>query len=149
MSFDTDWLLLSLRLIFIMILYFFLYQIVRLTTRELSILAKTSESTSTTRRNAARLVLIDPAETLLRSGTGFTLEPTTLVGRHPGCTIVLDDSFVSAEHAELERTHEGWLLHDLGSTNGTFVNDQEVAGTRGIGDGDIVQFGRVTMRLVC
>lgn len=149
MSFDTDWLLLSLRLIFIVILYFFLFQIVRLTTRELSLLAKTSESASTTRRNTARLVLIDPAETLLRTGTGFPLEPTTLVGRRPDCTIVLDDSFVSAEHAELERTRDGWLLHDLGSTNGTFVNEEEVTGTRGIDDGDIVQFGRVTMRLVC
>jgi hypothetical protein len=149
MSFSTDWFLLSLRLIFIVILYFFLYQIVRLTTRELSLLAKTSESAAPARRNTARLVLIDPAETLLRSGISFALEPTTLVGRRPGCTIVLDDSFVSAEHAELERTGDGWLLHDLGSTNGTYVNDQEVSGTLSIDDGDIVQFGRVTMRLVC
>lgn len=150
-SIDTDWFLLSLRLIFIVVLYFFLYQILRLTTRELSVLASISRSdpAPATRRGTARLILIDPAETLLREGTGFPLEPSTLVGRHPDCTIMLDDSFVSAEHASIERTADGWLLRDLGSTNGTFVNDQDVIGTRGISDGDIVQFGRVTMRLVC
>jgi len=148
-SVSTDWLLLSLRLIFIVIIYFFLYQIARLTTRELLILAKTGESATPVRRSGARLVLIDPSETLLKSGTGFPLESSTLVGRRSGCTVVLDDPSVSAEHAELERTGDGWLLHDLGSTNGTFVNDEEVAGTHGIADGDIVQFGRVTMRLMC
>jgi hypothetical protein len=149
MSFSTDWLLLSLRLIFIVILYFFLYQIVRLTSRELAVLARASETSASSRRPTARLILVDPAETGLRPGTGFPLNPRTLVGRHPESTIVLDDTFVSATHAQVELASEGWLVHDLGSTNGTFVNNQQVIGVSSIGDGDIVQFGRVTLRLVC
>jgi hypothetical protein len=149
MSISTDWVLLFLRLLFVVILYFFLYQIVRLTTRELILLARDDERTPTVRRTTSRLVVIDPAETSLPVGAGFSLMPFTVVGRHPNCTIVLDDTFVSAEHAELESTAEGWLLRDLGSTNGTFVNGHMVAGTTGVEDDDIVQFGRVKLKLVC
>lgn len=149
MSISTDWVLLFLRLLFVVILYFFLFQIVRLTTRELSLLAQEEQRSPTARRASGRLVVVDPAESSLSVGAGFSLMPVTVVGRHPSCTIVLDDTFVSAEHAELEATPAGWLLHDLGSTNGTFVNGQVVAGSTGVGDDDIVQFGRVKLKLVC
>jgi hypothetical protein len=149
MSISTDWLLLFLRLVFVVVLYFFLYQIVRLTTRELAILAQQDAAPPTSRRVIGRLVVVDPAETVLPVGTGFALTALTLVGRRPGSDVVLDDSFVSAEHAELEVADLGWLLRDLGSTNGTFVNGHEVIGTTAVGDGDVVQFGRVKLKLVC
>jgi pSer/pThr/pTyr-binding forkhead associated (FHA) protein len=149
MSISTDWLLLFLRLVFVVVLYFFLYQIVRLTTRELAILAQHDATSQASRRVIGRLVVVDPAETVLPVGTGFALTTLTLVGRRPGSDIVLDDSFVSAEHAELEVADQGWLLRDLGSTNGTFVNGHEVVGTTAVGDGDVVQFGRVKLKLVC
>jgi hypothetical protein len=149
MPISTDWFLLFLRLVFVVILYFFLYQIVRLTTRELTLLAQDDVQPQPGRRAVGRLVLVDPAETQLPPGTGFPLMPVSLVGRHPDCTVVLDDSFVSGEHARLESESEYWLLRDLGSTNGTFVNEQEVIVATRVEDGDIVQFGRVKLRLVC
>jgi|SRR5215211_5714679 len=149
MSISVDWVLLFLRLLFVVVLYFFLYQIVRLTTRELAILAQQDASAQPARRVVGRLVVVDPAETILPIGTGFPLTPRTLVGRHPGSDVVLDDTFVSAEHAELEADDSGWVLRDLGSTNGTFVNGREVIGTTDIADGDVVQFGRVKLKLVC
>jgi hypothetical protein len=149
MSISTDWLLLFLRLVFVVVLYFFLYQIIRLTTRELSILAQRDDASLASRRIIGRLIVVEPAETLLPIGTGFSLTAQTRVGRRPGSDIVLDDSFVSAEHAELDAADQGWLLRDLGSTNGTFVNGHEVIGTTTVGDGDVVQFGRVKLKLVC
>jgi len=149
MSMSTDWVLLFLRLLFVAILYFFLYQVVRLTTRELVLLAREDAQPPPGRRAVGRLVVVDPAETSLPIGVGLPLMPVTLVGRHPNCTVVLDDTFVSAEHAQLEATSQGWLLRDLGSTNGTFVNGQLVVGTTDVGDDDIVQFGRVRLKLMC
>jgi DNA-binding NtrC family response regulator len=53
-------------------------------------------------------------------------ETAFLVGRAPDCNIVLNDSSVSARHASLERTPQGIRVRDLGSHNGTFVDDQRI-----------------------
>jgi hypothetical protein len=149
MSISSDWILLFLRLVFVVLLYFFLFQVVRLTTRELALLAREDSRLPASRRATGRLVVVDLAETSLPIGAAFPLMPVTVIGRRPSCTVVLDDTFVSAEHAELEVTRQGWLLRDLGSTNGTFVNGQMVIGTTDVADDDIVQFGRVRLKLMC
>jgi pSer/pThr/pTyr-binding forkhead associated (FHA) protein len=47
---------------------------------------------------------------------------TLRLGRHPSCEIVVDDLSVSRRHAELLFRDGVWVVHDLGSTNGTTVN---------------------------
>jgi HD-GYP domain-containing protein (c-di-GMP phosphodiesterase class II)/pSer/pThr/pTyr-binding forkhead associated (FHA) protein len=68
------------------------------------------------------------------------------VGRTPNLEIVLDDSSVSRRHAEVAYTDEGWVVRDLGSTNGTLVNGVRVGrtGKRLRGD-EIVQVGDVQL----
>ena len=44
------------------------------------------------------------------------------IGRAPNSDLVLDDDYVSAQHARLQKVEDGWLLQDLNSTNGTFVD---------------------------
>ena len=144
---DFDWFILLLRLLFIFLLYFFLYQIVRVTTRELVALAS-QEPASGRPRPTARLVVVDGAESDLPPGATFALEPVTRVGRHRESTIPLDEPFVSAEHAELAYDNGRWWLRDLGSTNGTFVNGNPVRVATGVRPGDIVQFGRIKLQFV-
>jgi hypothetical protein len=142
---DFDWFVLLLRLLFIFLLYFFLYQLLRVTLRELVALAAHPAAAA---RPVARLVVVDPAEADLPPGAAFVLQPRTTVGRHPDNTIVIDEPFLSVEHAELAYDRGRWWLRDLGSTNGTFVNDRPVTVVTGIRTDDIVQFGRITLRLV-
>ena len=59
-----------------------------------------------------------------------------VIGRAPDCDIVVNDPQVSARHCQLMRTEAGWLLRDLGSTNGTFVNGVRIAGTVSVRPGD-------------
>lgn len=146
---STDWLLLALRLIFVIVLYFFLYQIFRVTVRELMALAGDSPPAPRERTPIARLILVDPAESSLAVGLAFAMRPVTAIGRHPESDIVLDDSFVSVDHARLEGVGTTWQLRDLGSTNGTFVNGVRVQRPISIACGDIVQFGRVKLQMVC
>ena len=50
----------------------------------------------------------------------------TLIGRGAGCDVLLGSSDVSRHHARIQRTGGGWLAEDLGSTNGTLINDERL-----------------------
>jgi hypothetical protein len=63
------------------------------------------------------------------------------IGRDDGCDLVLHDISVSRVHARLERSGTGWLLEDLGSTNGTRLNGWRVSGQVLVLPGDHVSFG--------
>jgi hypothetical protein len=68
------------------------------------------------------------------------------IGRSSGCHLVLADDTVSRRHAEL-CAHDGrWLLRDLGSSNGTWVNGRRVIEAE-VRPGDLVQLGAYELRL--
>ncbi len=67
------------------------------------------------------------------------------LGRGSHADIPLEDSAASREHAEIEVTVDGAVLKDLGSSNGTFVNEVKLAGPRLLHDGDVIRIGRSTL----
>lgn len=68
------------------------------------------------------------------------LEPLTFIGRTPENHVRIFKPAVSRRHAQIAETDGGWLLKDLSSENGTYVNGQRIA-ERLLADGDRVQFG--------
>jgi sulfur carrier protein ThiS len=77
-----------------------------------------------------------------RTGEQFPLEKAqTTIGRTPDCDIFLDDVTVSRRHAAVSQTDSGWVLEDLGSLNGTFLNRSRIE--KGpLESGDEVQIGK-------
>jgi hypothetical protein len=73
-------------------------------------------------------------------GELFTLSPHSSIGTDPSCTVVLHDKFMSGKHAEIKAEGGVWVLKDLGSTNGTYVNDKRVE-KHELVDNDFVKFG--------
>ena len=73
-------------------------------------------------------------------GELFTLQPQTTVGTDPTCTVVLHDKFMSSKHAEIKAEGGVWVLKDLGSTNGTYVNDKRIE-KHELVDNDFIKFG--------
>jgi pSer/pThr/pTyr-binding forkhead associated (FHA) protein len=69
------------------------------------------------------------------------------IGRDPNCDLVIADISVSRRHAGLARGANGWLLTDLGSTNGTRLNGWRVRDPVPVRCGDRVSFGAVTFEL--
>ncbi|MFJ8045363.1 FHA domain-containing protein [Kitasatospora sp. NPDC096147] len=69
------------------------------------------------------------------------------IGRMTGSGLRLGDATVSRHHAELRREGDGWVLYDLGSSNGTFVNELRVAGAVVVRAGDRVRFGSLAFQL--
>lgn len=84
---------------------------------------------------------------VMPSGARVSLgEHITSVGRLPDCTITIDDGNVSREHARVQPGANGYVVVDLGSTNGTLLNGQRISGQHVLSDGDIVSFGSTHVR---
>ena len=89
------------------------------------------------------------AALILATGQRIDLtEDIVKIGRHQSCTIVFADSNVSRVHAQLQRSSTGWLVVDLGSTNGVKVNGTKISKEKSLTDGDELTFGTSTARFV-
>ena len=91
---------------------------------------------------AYKLTSVDGTKTIeLRDGRPL------VVGRAPTSDIPIIDPTISRRHAELHSTDKGFLVRDLGSSNGTFVNGSRIDTGRAA-PGDLISFGKVGFRLV-
>ena len=70
-------------------------------------------------------------------------EERITVGRLADNTLRIEDASISSHHAELVLDGSKYQLHDLGSTNGTFVNEEQVTDSVMLNHGDQVRFGRI------
>ncbi len=147
-SLSFDWFILALRLAFIALIYIFLYQVARVSIRELVALGSTARDDTSSGLSGSSTVLevVDPAESSLAIGSRLPLDHYSTVGRREDNTIVIDDAFISGAHAQLTFDHGNWWLQDLGSTNGTALNGAPVRSKVQVRPDDIVQFGRVSVR---
>lgn len=80
-------------------------------------------------------------------GTQFPLLPLTSIGRAPSNTIVLDHGYASAEHALLTRRGRQWWLEDLGSRNGTLLNETPLQEAAVVSAGDTITVGDVRLKI--
>ena len=138
-----DIFILLLRIAFVFLLYFFLFQVVRVLLRDL----RAAQPAPAPVTAYSQAVVVEAGSSGLAPGTAFPLEPVTTIGRKATNTIVLDDSFVSSEHARLFQRETGWWVEDWHSTNGTQVNGAEVGRSAPVRDGDIIGVGGVKLRL--
>jgi hypothetical protein len=90
------------------------------------------------------LVVVEPAET---AGTRHPLGDEVTVGRAAGCTVTLEDNYVSQLHARVFRKDDAVFVEDLGSTNGTYVNGQKLTGTVLVKRGDLVRIGSTVLEV--
>src|ERR1700750_2397876 len=85
------------------------------------------------------------ARLLLTSAEGSQqtaeLRPTNSLGRHPNNSIQLLDKIVSKEHCIIELRGDHFVLRDLGSLNGTFINNERVRGEAPLKHGDEIALG--------
>jgi hypothetical protein len=80
-----------------------------------------------------------------QSGELFQLKGRAIVGTAPDCDVVMKEASISGRHAEFMATGQGFRVNDLGSTNGTYVNDKRVT-TSDLIDNDNVRLGRINFK---
>src|SRR5688500_12376283 len=73
-------------------------------------------------------------------------ESTNVVGRSPTVQLVISEASVSRQHARFVVVGDNVMVEDLGSSNGTFVNDVRTEGQVQLRDGDIVRLGTVLLK---
>ncbi len=104
-----------LRLLFLALLYWFLWTVVRALIRDLRAAAR--EPTA----ELGRLAVVASPSGEPPPGASFALDAITSLGRDVNNSIVIEDDFVSATHAALTYRGRAWYVEDLGSTNGTYI----------------------------
>jgi hypothetical protein len=131
----------ALRIAFVVLIYVFFLFVARALWRDLR------AGVAGAGRPLARLFVVAAKEGRPESGSSIPLDAVNSLGRDVNNSIVIDDSFVSAEHAVLSFRGRAWYIEDRGSTNGTWLNGQRVSGLLPLGYGDEVQIGQVRLRL--
>jgi pSer/pThr/pTyr-binding forkhead associated (FHA) protein len=130
-----------LRLAFVLLIYLFLLMVVRGLWRDLR------SGVASAGQAIGRLIVIAAPEGNPPAGASFALDAVNSIGRDVNNSIVIEDTFVSADHAMLTFRGRAWFVEDRGSTNGTWVNGQRVETYLPLGFGDEIQVGQVRMRL--
>jgi pSer/pThr/pTyr-binding forkhead associated (FHA) protein len=146
----VDEALLLLKIGFLVLLYLFLWKIVRTASRDLRtpqesfVLAPQQVRKASEKRAKGRLVAVANGD---GKGRVFEIDAAAVtVGRGHANDIPLDDEFASTQHARLEARADGVWLEDVGSTNGTVVNGMRIDGPRKLSPGDVIRIGDTDFR---
>jgi len=151
--------LLLLKIGFLIVLYLFIWRIVRSAARDLRLpqesmimaphhaaAAGLGSGNGSAARERGRLVVVDSP--VLDRGDIYPLDASALtVGRGANNDVSIDgDEYASARHARFEPRRDGVYVEDVGSTNGTFVNGIRLTRERRLTRGDVVRVGETDLR---
>lgn len=140
-----EWFVLILRIVFIFLLYFFVFQVIRVMSRELRAVATVGQSGP---QPHGSLLVDRPGDSQLERGDRFQLDPVTVIGRNRRANIFVESTFVSGEHTQISWEQGNWWATDLHSTNGTFVNSRQISVPTRLNNGDRIDLGGIRFQLV-
>jgi pSer/pThr/pTyr-binding forkhead associated (FHA) protein len=137
------------------LVYFFIYRAVRSIAIDLSgRRAPTAPAKATPKPARTKAARGTKAPTSLvvhapdaRRPSSFRLSGALDIGRAESCQVRLEDTYASQHHARLSARDGSWYLEDLGSTNGTYVNDRRVQAPVEVRPGDVVKIGKTVLEL--
>jgi len=133
-----DVILALLRIIFLGLVYLFVWGVARAIGSHLGI------SVRRKRREGTKVLFVKSES---QQGVELDVTDVTVLGRSSETDVVLDDPYASEFHMRLVSSDEGIMLHDLGSTNGTYVNGRRVTAPTQLRRGDTIQVGKTVMEV--
>jgi hypothetical protein len=145
----VEQLLLALKVAFVVLLYLFVWRVIRVASKDVAVgqesmvLTPVRAKPKPSRAPAALVVSQSPQ---IPAGTRISLDRELVAGRGDGAAIQLGaDGYASQRHARFLRGEDGDLVEDLGSTNGTFVNGEQLAGGHLLKQGDVITIGQTQL----
>jgi hypothetical protein len=145
--------LLVLKIAFLVLLYLFVWRVVRTAGRDLrlpqeSFILKPALAGGAIGQAIHPGRLVVESSPVLEEGAEYTLDSAAVtIGRGPQNAVSIEgDEFASSRHARIEPRRDGVWVTDLGSTNGTFVNGVQIDRPRKLVTGDVVRTGETELR---
>ncbi len=136
--------LFALRLVGAMALLLFMALIGWLIYKDIQAVTELAEKSQ---EGFGRLEVVGDEASPIPAGSSFPLLPVTSIGRAQSNTIVIDDDFVSNQHVLFSLRGKHWWAEDLGSRNGTALNDHPLESPTVISEGDIITIGHTRIRI--
>jgi len=133
-----DIILALLRIIFLGLVYLFVWQVARAIGSHLGISVKRE------RKKGTRVLFVRSES---QQGQEFEVNDVIVMGRSSETDVVLDDPYASEFHLRLVAQDGGLMLHDLGSTNGTYVNGRRASAPTQLRQGDTIQVGKTVLEI--
>jgi len=143
---DYTTLVKPLQWLVVIVIFLFFLRVARAVTVQARAPRDAGSPRVTRRRN--RRFAFEFVEPDARFGERVELGPHLDIGRGPASDLVLDDAFVSGRHASVDYDQQGLVLSDLGSTNGTYVNEKKIKDPTRLRRGDVVQIGSFVFEVV-
>lgn len=139
-----------LKIALLLLLYFFVWRAVRAVVldlygpRERRPRAAERARRPKGKRLPSKVVLLDERGKRVSS---HRLSGTVQIGRATQCDIRPDDTYVSQLHAKISNRNNSWVVEDLGSTNGTYLNQRKVTAPTAISAGDRIRVGKTVLEV--
>jgi pSer/pThr/pTyr-binding forkhead associated (FHA) protein len=138
-----------LKIVFLALLYFFIYRAIRSVivdlrppTRAQAGRAQPAIKPKGGGKAPRSVVIVDESGSKVET---LRLDGTLQVGRAEACQIRLPDTYASAFHARIFSRDGSWFLEDMGSTNGTYLNQRRITSPAELRAGDKVRIGKTTL----
>lgn len=144
-----------LKIVLLLLLYFFIYRAVRAIV--LDLYGRKEREPRRTKRSEAKTRPVPrrgrggaPRQVVVLDERGKKVEShrlagTLQVGRSSSCQIRPQDSYLSQVHARISERNGAWVVEDMGSTNGTYLNRRKVTVPTEVSSGDRVQVGKTIL----
>lgn len=131
-------------LIIIAIVYMIIFTALRIMNKDIK-----GGTKKKSKKKTAGLEIIEPGNSYnLKRGGVIPLQGLITIGRKEDNTFMLDDPYVSGKHARIYVKSGDYIIEDLGSTNGTLVNDDEIKGKNYLETGDIIKIGNTVFKFL-
>ncbi|RBP36168.1 FHA domain protein [Garciella nitratireducens] len=133
----------AFRYLFILLIYLFMFGIIRMIYLDIKGIRRRSSMGST------YLKLINRRDELpFKVEESYSIPSSVSIGRSNKNDIIIKDPFISKNHAIIEKKHNEYYIEDLNSSNGTFVNNEQIFNPIRLQHGDTITIGQVNFIFV-
>ena len=141
-------LIFAFKFLFLFLIYLFLFLLIRMVYKDMASLKKSSGAGAEVKFETFRPRLVVLKTPHGEVGQTYELKDNSVIGRSSQNDVALDDSFASSSHARIRKKNNQFILEDLGSTNGTYLEGEKLLEPSPLKTGSKIRVGRTLLEFL-